>query len=199
MVLVCVILVWAPIPLGSNRPWSWSLLAAAISLALVLWSAAQITDSLPRAKAVWPVAMATATTVPAWGWAFLQTLPAATFAWPAPQTIWAQAVGAGMAAAVPLLGLDADSGRDALMRHMCYAAMFWLAWRLGLESARARRLLGMILATVTLCASYALLAQFAGWEAIGWIPKTAYIATSPAPSSIATTSQPMPIWAWSSA
>ncbi len=175
MVLVCAVLVWVPIPLGSNRPWSWSVLAAAISASLLLWAASQLAGSQPRARVVWPVVLAAATTIPVWGWAYLQTLPAADFAWAKPQAIWAQAIAAGMGDAVPLVGLDADAGRDALLRLMCYAAMFWLAWRLALELARARRLLGVVLVTVTLCAAYGLMAQFAGWETIGWIPKTAYI------------------------
>ena len=175
MVLACAILLWAPLPLGSNRPWSWSLLAAAIALTLLVWAAAQLAGTSPQSKAVWPVVAAAATTAPVWAWAFVQTLPASTFAWLAPPAIWAQALEAGTVEAVPRVGLDAEGGGDALMRLICYAAMFWLAWRLALDAVRARRLLAVILVTATLCAAYGLIAHFAGWEAIGWIPKTAYL------------------------
>ena len=175
MVLVCAILIWAPLPLGSNRPWSWSFLAAGIALALLLWAMAQMLEVQPRAKAVWPVGLAAATTVPVWAWAFAQTLPAATSPWLQPQAIWAEAAAAGAHGAAPMVGLDADAGGDALMRLLSYAGAFWLAWRLGTTSERARRLLVVILTVITLCAAYGLVAQLAGWEAIGWIPKTVYI------------------------
>ena len=35
-ILLCCILIWAPIPLGSNRPWSWSLLELLIGIAFLL-------------------------------------------------------------------------------------------------------------------------------------------------------------------
>ncbi len=42
-------------------------------------------------------------------------------------------------------------------------------------SERARRLLAVILVTITACAGYGLVVHLAGWETIGWLPKTAYI------------------------
>ena len=83
-----------------------------------------------------------------------------------------------MGDAVPLVGLDAAAGRDALMRLMSYATVFWLAWRLAQEAQQARRLLAVILGTITACAAYAaygLVVHLAGWETIGWLPKTTYI------------------------
>ena len=35
-ILLCCILIWAPIPLGSNRPWSWALLELLIGTAFLL-------------------------------------------------------------------------------------------------------------------------------------------------------------------
>ena len=124
---------------------------------------------------MWPVALAAVTTIPVWGFAFLQTVPAASLAWLEPHPLWAQAIAAGMVDAVPRVGLDAAAGGDALMRLMSYAAVFWLAWRLAQDEARARRLLAVILATITACAGYGLVVHLAGWETIGWLPKTAYI------------------------
>lgn len=175
MVLACAILIWAPLPLGSNRPWSWSLLAVAIAAALVVWCLAQMTGALPRATRAWPVVVAAATTVPVWLWAYVQSLPARNAELMVPHPLWSEAIAAGATAAVPMIGLDADATGDALMRLMSYAGMFWLAWRLALDADRARRLLQVILVTITLCAGYGLAANLAGWEAIGWIPKMAYL------------------------
>jgi O-antigen ligase len=175
MTLTCALLIWAPLPLGSNRPWSWSLLAVWAALALLAWAVAQLAVSGPRPRAAWPVTLAALTTLPVWGFAFVQTLPAADVAGLAPHPLWPQARAAGMTDAVPLPGLDAAAGRDALMRLMSYAAVFWLVWRLAQDGGRARRLLAVILATITACAAYGLANHLAGSETIGWLPKTAYI------------------------
>ncbi len=175
MALLLALLVWAPLPLGSNRPWSWSLLAVATALALLLWALGAALGAGTRPRAVWPVALAAATTLPVWGWAWLQTLPVASFPWLSPHPLWAEAQAAGIEGAVPMVGLDAAAGRDALMRLITYGAVFWLAWRLGADAERARRLLVTILGTIVACAGYGLFVHLAGWETIGWLPKTAYI------------------------
>lgn len=169
------LLVWAPIPLGSNRPWAWALLAAWAALALLVWAAAEAVRAGPRPRAAWPVAVAAATTLPVWAWAWLQTVPAASLPWLDPHPLWALAQTAGIDTAVPMVGLDQAAGRDALMRLMTYAAVFWLAWRLGAEAVSARRILLAILGTTVACAGYGLLVHLAGWETIGWLAKTAYV------------------------
>ena len=139
--MTCGLLIWAPIPLGSNRPWSWSLLASWAALTLLVWAVGHLLLPGPRPRAVWPVVVAALTTLPLWAFAYLQTLPAASFAWLEPHPLWARAIAAGMADATPLVGLDAAAGGDALMRLMSYAAVFWLTWRLAQDAGQARRLL----------------------------------------------------------
>lgn len=175
MVLVCGLLVWAPLPLGSNRPWSWSLLALWTAVALLAWVPARLLGAGNRPRAVWPVALAALTTVPVWLFAFLQTVPVAALPWLDPHPLWARAIGAGLGDAVPLVGLDAAAGGDALMRLMSYAAVFWLAWQLAQDAQYAKRLLTVILATIIACASYGLIVHLGGWETIGWLAKTAYV------------------------
>src|SRR5215471_21232106 len=36
--LLIGLIAWAPFPLGSNRPWSWSLLTALVACAWIIWS-----------------------------------------------------------------------------------------------------------------------------------------------------------------
>lgn len=175
LALTMALLAWAPIPLGSNRPWAWALLAAWAALALSVWAAAEAITPGPRARAVWPVMLAAATTLPVWAWAWLQTVPAADLPWLDPHPLWARARAAGVEAAVPLVGLDATAGRDALMRLMTYAAVFWLTWRLAADRAQARHLLLTILIAATACAGYGLFMHLGGWETIFWLPKTIYV------------------------
>ena len=123
----------------------------------------------------WPVAVAALSTVPVWAWAWLQTLPATTFAWLEPHPFWAQAALGGVPGMVPMVGLDAAGGRDALMRLASYAAVFWVAYALAQDRARAGVLLKVILGATVACAAYGLAVYFTGAELIGWVPKTAYL------------------------
>lgn len=55
--LLVALVVWAPIPLGSNRPWAWSILEVAIFAAGMLWLAAHARREnvlTPAARAAWP-------------------------------------------------------------------------------------------------------------------------------------------------
>jgi putative inorganic carbon (HCO3(-)) transporter len=55
--LFAVLIIWAPIPLGSNRPWAWSLLEAGIFLVGVLWLlayAGRAVELTPAMRRAWP-------------------------------------------------------------------------------------------------------------------------------------------------
>ncbi|MEK0083067.1 O-antigen ligase family protein [Benzoatithermus flavus] len=183
-VLLMVLLAWAPVPLGSNRPWAWSLLAAWAGVLLLLWAVGVALAPPSRWRAAGPVALAGLMTVPVWAWAALQNLPAAGGPWaalagwtglrPEPAPIWAVAadVAAGTA---PAVGLETAGGMAALMRLLAYGAVFVLAWGLGQEGTRARRILWTVLGATTACALYGLVDHFAGWETILGSPKTAYV------------------------
>jgi O-antigen ligase len=168
------LLVWAPLPLGSNRPWSWSLLAVTAAVLLAVWAVAQLLAP-QKLRLPWVVGLAAGTTLLVWAYAFLQTVPVAALPWLEPHPIWAELAAAGLEGTVPVPGLDAGAGREALMRLMSYGAVFWLAFALAQDRARARLLLQVILAATTACAAYGLLNHFTGWEMIGWVPKTAYV------------------------
>ncbi len=52
-----LLIVWAPIPLGSNRPWAWALLEIGIFATGLLWLAAHLRREVgitPAARAAWP-------------------------------------------------------------------------------------------------------------------------------------------------
>ena len=55
--LFVALVVWAPIPLGSNRPWAWSLLEIGIYLVGILWLLAYAGRGVgftPVLRGAWP-------------------------------------------------------------------------------------------------------------------------------------------------
>jgi putative inorganic carbon (HCO3(-)) transporter len=55
--LIAVLVVWAPFPLGSNRPWAWGLLEAGIFAAGILWLVAWMRGevwSVRQLRQAWP-------------------------------------------------------------------------------------------------------------------------------------------------
>lgn len=171
--LLLLLLAWAPLPYASNRPWSWSVLAVAVALLLLL---AGVGRALGRERLAVPVAVVVAAglTAAVWGWAWVQTLPADGLpAWLQAHAFWARVPEAGLAV-TPLVGLGAEAGRDALMRLLAYGGVFWAAFLLLGDPARARRVLGFFIVVAALYAAYGLLNHLAGWNTVLWEsePKT---------------------------
>ncbi len=101
-VLFLALLVWAPIPLGSNRPWSWALLEIWVFALASWWLVANARATLPRNPALigaWPALLCGLLWL---GYVWLQLLPLppellrvlspeaarwhAAAAWPAPSS-----------------------------------------------------------------------------------------------------------------
>lgn len=76
--LLLFLIVWAPIPLGSNRPWAWALLEIGVFATGLLWLLAHLRGEVritPVARAAWPALLLFA----AWLiWIGLQWLPLPT-------------------------------------------------------------------------------------------------------------------------
>lgn len=178
-VLLGGILAWAPVPLGSNRPWSWSLLVVLVGLTLGLWCLRQALLAPAALRVPWTVTVAAGATVLVWAWALLQmvpveSVPSELMPWLAPHPFWAAAAAEGLEGGRPMVGLDAAGGHMALLRLMAYAAVFWLAFAVAQEEAWARRLLAVVVGTATACAAYGLASYFLGWETIFGYVKTGY-------------------------
>lgn len=83
------LLAWAPLPLGSNRPWSWNLLSLCAGILLIIWALAALLD--PRAtrlagkRLLMPGALFGLVIL----WGALQTSPLMPEAWSNP--LWAEA------------------------------------------------------------------------------------------------------------
>jgi len=167
------VVVLSPLPLGSNRPASWSLLALAVAAVLVGWAVA-VGLGWARApvpmRRLWPVAVPFALAV---AWAWMQSLTVVPVDWHHP--LWREvAQGLSGALLAGAITLDVELTRTAIMRLLSYAGIFWLAVQLGRERSRAREGLIVVAVAGILYACYGLAVQLDGAETILWWDKWAY-------------------------
>jgi O-antigen ligase len=165
-----VLIVLAPLPLGSNRPAFWSLLGLAAALLcagyLLLLRRGAVTPGFrlgQLAAMVLPFAAAVV-------WAAFQAAPLGAAANP----LWGlagDALGLKLAGAV---SLDPHETLSFVLRLITYGLVFWLALELGRHRAFADRALRWLAYAGLVYAAYGLVMHVLGIERILWIPKTAY-------------------------
>jgi O-antigen ligase len=162
-----------PLPFGSNRPWAWSLAAAAVGLLLVaLGARCVLAKSYPSrqwaARLGWPLAILT----PALLWAGAQMLPIG-LRWPS-NPVWAAA---GRALDLPLSGqvsIDSFATATSLMRLLSYVGVFAMAAQLGRPSDRAFAALRFLVAVGAAYAAYGLIAYRFTPDRLLWFPRWAH-------------------------
>ena len=165
------VLVWAPLPLASNRPWAWSLLALAMGVLLVLWAVAAFfrPQLLRFGRALGVPALLF---LGAFVWFLLQASPILPDSWQAP--VWRAA---GDALGRPLDGavsVDPAASVGGALRLLAYAGMFWLAAQYGRDPATAARVLWTVAIAGFAYAGYGLIVHLSGSETILWFRKDAY-------------------------
>lgn len=144
-------LIWSPFPLGSNRPWSWSLLALLIACTWALWcgsvwrrpgAAAPLTQGLKA-----PIILA----VLAIAWAIIQVLPIVPSGWLTP--VWHRAA-ALIDIKSPTVSVSPWRTETELMKLASYLMAAWLARAFAQSSDRAYRLLDAIIVVGALYGAY---------------------------------------------
>jgi len=160
------LLVWAPIPLGSNRPWAWGFLeAAAFVFAaawIALWALGRV--ATPRAlRAAWPAMAFLA------AWLAIQALHVVPLpeSWvaalsPAAARAHALAADVGAASSAVTLSIDPEASRVSLLKSLAYAAIFFLALALVARRSRLLALARVLVYAAVLHAVYAVLMHLAG-------------------------------------
>lgn len=146
--LFVALLLWIPIPLGSNRPWAWAILeiGAYSLLAAVLLSWAMGVLTLPRVlERAWLACTLLA------AWVALQAvqvvpLPASWVAFLSPQAARVHSLTEvlGSVPATMTLSQDPSASMASLLRTLAYASVFVLALVL-VDSRRRVRLLASVL------------------------------------------------------
>ena len=168
---LCAIIVWAPVPLGSNRTFYLSVLALLMGAALVLWGSAaafglvRVTEKL---RALWPAALALglATAV-----AFAQVVDlslvdrvAGTNLTGFGHPIW-QLAGETLGAKLPVyITVDPAKAYPAFLKTFLYAGVFFVAFVLARRTENARILSVAIVAGGVLCVFFGFLQRASGFD-----------------------------------
>lgn len=167
-----LIVMLAPLPFGSNRPWAWSLLALVTGGLLLLWAwrlwrsgAAPAPAGAVRGPAILFVLVCT--------FAAFQAVPGlppwlANPSWQLP---------ADLLGVTPWnsISIDPATTITAVMRLLTYGGMFWLIAQAFRTIEQADRVLLTIALTAAAYGAYGLLMQVSGAQLILWYPKWAHI------------------------
>ncbi|HSW12632.1 MAG TPA: O-antigen ligase family protein [Solimonas sp.] len=175
-----LLLLWLPLPFGSNRPWAEGLLILAVGLLLALWGLSWALSNL-RLRHLGTRPLWLGLLWAAWLlWILLQTLPldpAFIEAW-APYR-WQQLQDAGQVPGVvlpllPALSVDADLTRGQLLLSTAYALLFLLSMLLLRRRRRYKWLLWTLLFGGLVQVVYGSLMVLSGLEYGAWGAKQAY-------------------------
>jgi len=147
--LLLFLIVWAPIPLGSNRPWAWALLEIGIFATGLLWLAAHLRREAPItpvARAAWPALLLFG----AWlVWIGLQwlPLPAGWLQLLSPNAAALQALDGGSATQFATLSIEPHATKVFWLKSCAWA----LAFVLVLLLVRSRKRLWWIGGALVAC------------------------------------------------
>jgi O-antigen ligase len=170
--ILLLLLAWAPLPLGSNRPAAWALLALFLGILLVVFGLAAlirrdlIAVSLRRSAV--PLALIAMVLL----WIVIQDSSAFGFAG---HPLWRGAAELLDGKVQPRLTAAPDGTGSGLVRLSSYVGAAWLAMQICRDPLRARAFLWALALIGTLYALYGLIVQFSGSQMLLWMPKWAYL------------------------
>jgi O-antigen ligase len=167
-----ILVLLAPLPLGSVYAWSWAVMALVVGGLMGAWSLGVLTGRcLPAVglRATWPAVLLFALVA---GWAVAQTLPVMPGSWHHP--IWAAAAEALGRAMPATITIDADAAIAALTRLLTYAGVFWLSLQLCRDRHRARAAIAAVAYAGAAYAAYGLFVEATGSGTILWFPKVTH-------------------------
>jgi putative inorganic carbon (HCO3(-)) transporter len=165
-----ILIVWAPIPLGSNRPWSWALLEVWVLLLTLGWLTGRIRGSLPALpieRDAWPM-LACGLFWVAYVWLQLVPLPVEVLRKLSPQAAHWHAAAAPEALIAAPLSLDPHATLDAACKSTAYLAFFALSLILLRERDRIRYAAYAVIASGILQALYGALSSLQSLGALAY-------------------------------
>ncbi len=167
-----IVVAWSPLPFGSYRPWSWSVLATVVAVLLLIWgvgaamSVAKTSVSFAR---IWP---ASVLFLAAALWPIMQIATVAPDAWHHP--VWQEASDILGLPNAPLVSVNAFDSGTAALRLLAYGGVFWLALQFGRDRDRAKEAIYAIVGVSFAYAAYGLIVDLFDLRTILWYDKWAY-------------------------
>ena len=162
----------APLPLGSNREWSWTLCAVLVSTLTLAWSLLSLVSPTKQTFKLNPVLITAFALVCAW--AVLQTSGAVPDNWKHP--LWAMSADL-IAESTQLPGsisLAPDDTFTAVMRLLTYGLVFFLAFQWGRDHRLAKRTLQWLVLAGLAYAIYGLATFWSGSGTLFWFEDPGY-------------------------
>ena len=163
--LLCV-LVWAPIPIGSNVMWAWSILEIAVFALLiawlVLWALGRVPFPTAAAKA-WPAYALLALWLAEQA-LYIVPMPPSWVAMLSPESARMQHLTDVLGIARPTMTLSVDpyAARMALLKGLAYAGVFFLVLVLANSRQRVMRLARVLVYEAVVVSIYGVLMHLAG-------------------------------------
>ncbi len=170
--LLLGVVLLAPVPLGSNRAWAWSLLAIVIGGLLLAWSVGVMRGTAVAHLPVAKIRVSILTFAAALLWAYLQTLGFFDPAWSHPMWAEAQAaLGTQMSSAI---SADPEMTRTAILRVGIYAGVFFMSLEIGRDRELAKLAIRSVAIAGACYAGFGIFSYFIDRTHIFWIEKIAY-------------------------
>jgi O-antigen ligase len=170
-----LIVVLAPLPFGSNRPWAWSLLALITGALLLLWSWRRLREGIPPAIEARRVRGPALLFLAVCAYAAFQTVPGLP-GWLA-NPYWQLPADLLGVAPYDSISIDPAATATALMRLLTYGGIFWLSLQTFRTVERAERATFTIALAAAIYSAYGLLMHFSGAELILWYPKWDHVGS----------------------
>jgi len=156
-----LLVVLSPLPIGSNRPWSWSLCAVVISLLTAAWA---IVNSGRKGGAgrMPPPLIPTILLALACIWALVQMATWVPETWKHP--LWPMTNEALKLSLPGSISLATEEGLTALMRLLSYALVFVLSFQLSADRKRAQSAFFVLTVAGLMYALFGLYSYWGGYH-----------------------------------
>jgi O-antigen ligase len=168
--LLLLLVLLAPLPLASNREWSWTLIAFLTGLLTLAWVLITVIARRPVFNRLHPLIPILFLLTVAWAW--VQTANWVPENWKHP--VWAlaaESLDVHMAGAISLAPTETIT---AIMRLLSYGLVFFLAFQLGRNRVPARSSLRWIFAAGVVYSVYGLLSYFGVLREFMWYQDDAF-------------------------
>jgi O-antigen ligase len=162
--LLIAIVAWVQFPLGSNRPWSWSLLVLLVALDWLCWIPAGVADLPMTARSARRVALPGLLLLAVLIWVWIQSVGFTPSTWHNP--VW-RIAGRGLGRPVAgAISINPFATTTEWMKLASYVALGWLAGVLAARHGNARTLFVAVFAVGVFYAAYGIVLSALGTSQI---------------------------------